>query len=695
MSADSPHNPFATAPVTDPVATTPRLFPRLWALVAGIAVFGLVARLGLWEAYAGAGREGRVLVPVLWQGLRYDLVAGGVAALLVALLVGPVWLGGKRAAAVRLSQWLGIALLLAFVLAALCEHFYYGFYKSRFDPIVFGLFEDDTSAILGTVWNDYPVLPGLGALVLLALSLAWTLPRSAAWLERYWPILPRPGARHGWAVLQVLLLLLLARGSLGTFPLVRRDVTVSQDPFVNALVLNAPLTLYRAARLRAKEVDIGDDPRAGLREWGFPDLDTAARAAGLPDGDPDRVRAALFAQAPGQARPPARSPHVVLAMLESFGADLLAADGPGNDLLGRLRGELPTGYRFERFYAGQNGTHPELENLLLGSPITPLTRGRNATLHFDTAAALPFRRAGYRTVFVYGGGADWRNIGTTFAHQGFDRVYDARDIRQRFPQARGTEWGLYDEYLFAFAGQLLAEADSRGERLFLFLLTTTNHPPYELDVAHRALPLDTGALGARAEADRDELRRTLATYQYQADQFGEFLRQLRVGPLGPRTIVAAAGDHNLRTHYRYRLPAEQPDVDRVFAWLRVPPAFAPPGRPDTSAFASHADLMPTLVSLAAPGQRYFATGRDLWRGAPDGGQALSQFDRLYTREAVLFPLRDPRAHAWEGPARIAADGRPPTASQRERARRIAAWTALRDWHLRETVIRARARARNG
>lgn len=667
------------------------LFPRLWILVIGIAVLGCIARLGLWSAYAGDGRGVGLLWPALWQGLRYDLVAGSVAAWLVALLVVPMWLRGRYEAAARMAQWLLVAVLLLFALLSVCEHFYYAFYKTRFDPIVFGMFEDDTGAILETVWEDYPVLPGVFGLTIVGLLLGWGIPRAGDWLGRHWPDATGNAGRITLLVLQCVLLLLLARGSVGTFPLVRRDVTVSNDPFINALVLNAPLTLYRAARVRAKETDIGEDPLVGLQRLGFRDLATAARAAGLPSGDPGQVRAALFPAAPGESRPLAQSPHVVLGLLESFGQDLLYADRPAsNDLLGRLRGELAHGYRFDNFIAGQNGTHPELENLLLGSSITPLTRGRNARVAFDTSAALPFKRAGYRTVFLYGGGSDWRDIGTAFTHQGFDRVYDARDIRQRFPAAGATEWGVYDAWLFRFAEELLAEADVHGERLFLVLLTTTNHPPFELQTPRREYPLDTAALGPRALADHVELRRMLATYQYQADEFGAFLQTLREGPLGRRTIIAAAGDHNLRSHYRYDLPAEQPDVDRVFAWLRVPPAFAPAGPgPDTTAFAGHADLVPTLVSLALPGQRYFATGRNLWLPAPAGGQALAQFDRMYTSEGMLSPLRAPLLHRWQDPRRVQAEGAPPSTSAAAGSRRVAAWVALRDWHIREQVLRSR------
>jgi len=667
-----------------------RVLPRLWLLVAGIAVLGGMARLCMWGAHAGAGRGMELLLPVLLQGLRYDLVAGAVAALLLGLLVMPLWLRRRHARAAWLAQWLAVGVLLLFLLLSACEYFYYGFYKTRFDPVMFGLFEDDTGAVLVTIWQDYPVLRGVLGLALAAALLGWVVPRAGRWLSARWPTGSGTGSRILLVAVQCLLLLLLARGSVGTFPLVRRDVTFSPDPFVNASVLNAPLTLYRALRIRARETRVGDDPLVGLHRLGFATLDEAAAVAGLPSAEPGPVRAALFPVAPGQPRPLAQSPHVVLGLLESFGQDLLHADTPGNDMLGRLRGELAHGYRFDNFIAGQNGTHQELENLLLGTPITPLTGGRNAWMTFDTSAALPFRRAGYRTAFVYGGGSDWRQIGTALSHQGFDHVYDARDIRTRFPEAHGTDWGIYDAYLFRFAGELLAQADARGERLFLVLLTTTNHPPFELDTPHRTLPLDPAALGPRATDDRDELRRILATYQYQADEFGAFLQVLRQGELGERTLVAAAGDHNLRTHYRYDLPAEQPDVDRVFAYLRVPPAFAPPGPgPDVHAFAGHGDLVPTLVSLALPGERYFATGRNLWQAPADGGQALSQFKHLYLREGMLTPLEAPQLHGWQDARRVQAQGHVPDAAALAQARRIAANVALRDWYIRGQVLAQR------
>ena len=134
-----------------PANCVTRLFPQLWVLVVGMMVLGGLARLFMWWDYAGSERSLALLWPAMLQGMRYDLVAGAVSAGLVGLLTLPVWLAGRRETAVRLAQHLLLALLLAFALLSLCEHFYYAFYKARFDPIVFGMFEDDTGAILGTV----------------------------------------------------------------------------------------------------------------------------------------------------------------------------------------------------------------------------------------------------------------------------------------------------------------------------------------------------------------------------------------------------------------------------------------------------------------------------------------------------------------------------------------------------------------
>ncbi len=112
--------------------------------------------------------------------------------------------------------------------------------------------------------------------------------------------------------------------------------------------------------------------------------------------------------------------------------------------------------------------------------------------------------------------------------------------------------------------------------------------------------------------------------------------------------------------------------------------------PDLQAIAGHGDLIPTLAALAAPGQRYFAGGRDLLAPAPDGGEAFATVQRLYLREGVLFPLDHPLLHRWQGPLRIEPAGLAPDPALHARARAATARLALRDWYIRREVIAARA-----
>ena len=46
---------------------------------------------------------------------------------------------------------------------------YFGFYKTPIDSLVFGLVEDDTQAVLITIWEDFPVIWTL----LLGAALTW------------------------------------------------------------------------------------------------------------------------------------------------------------------------------------------------------------------------------------------------------------------------------------------------------------------------------------------------------------------------------------------------------------------------------------------------------------------------------------------------------------------------------------------
>lgn len=671
-----------------------RIFAACWIFLLLLIVMLGAARLALWLGYEAVPDSGWLVRAVL-RGGRYDFAIGSSLTLFVLLLTLPLLALPERIARIAPNAAFALctALFGASALLSIVEYFYYGFYHTRIDPIVFGVFEDDTTMVVDTVWNDYPIVTVIlvvAALLFLAYkALRWASGRLAGRLQR-------GGYKGvGLAVVQVLMLALLARGSLGTFPLVRQEVMFARDPFLNQIVLNAPLTLYRAYRIRNADIDLGADPRAGLRRWGFATPQDAGAVLGL-RGDDAQIADALFTRAPAGTGATPRHPHVVLALLESFGTDLLDADGGTNDLLGRLRPHLRNDYFFPKFFAAQNGTHGSVEAVLLGSPITPLTRDRYGDVTYPTSMALPFQQAGYRTVLIYAGSATWRNLRHTFLRQGFEHVYDAVDIRASVPAAQSNDLGrVYDRYVYTFIQDQLTQAERDGKPLFLFVLTTTNHPPFEVPPGART-QFDMRRVGARATTDTSGLRRMLATYRYQADEFGGFMDWVTQGPLRDRTVVVAAGDHNLRSHYDYALPQEQPDVDRVFGYIRVPDAYRP-AQVDTQRFAGHADIMPTLAHLALPGGRYPNFGRNLLAAEQSDNYALSRFHWLYRPEGVVKAPERPAFHAWADSAkrRIEANGHAPSPGDAAAARRIAARVALQDWLIRRSALGFEAEAGAG
>jgi phosphoglycerol transferase MdoB-like AlkP superfamily enzyme len=677
-------------------AAAARPAPGLPAFALGLIAVGALAlllyRTGLWLHYRPEGTPGGAeLAQAFAMGLRFDLKWLATLALPVLLLGWAVPRAARRAARVA---WVAIVFVTLNFLA-LVNHFYFGFFGSTIDPMIFGAIEDDTQIVVHTITRDARLVPVLAAWLgfsALQAWLAWRLAgRLAATLDR-WP--------RGAFAATFVLAAVLARGSLGTFALGSKHLSVSSDGFVNQLVPNALQATYHTVKNRL-ESGIGADTHAGLRGLGFKSPDQAARALGLPPAaDEDALIAQLYARTPADAALARRPPHVVFAMMESMGRHLLEHDDPrSNDLLGRLRRHLREDYVFRNFVSGQNGTHRTFESLLMNSPVTPLTQGTYGYRTFAGAAALPFQQAGYRTVFLTSGPSAWRNIADILKHQGFDEVHDQAHLRARYPDAPFSIRGAPDEVTFRYARALLDEAEAAGKPVFVFIFTTNNHPPHETPEGYAPLPLSLASFAARPPANADKALRILGTYQYASDALGGFLDELKASPLGERTVVVASGDHSTRDFFVYAGHNELPLAFGVPTYFYLPPSLRAGVRYDPQRFASHRDVFPTLYHHALSGACYLAVGNDLlgtgpaapFAPAPDAGMAI--YDHVVAPEGAIAKLgsEDPLYLRWADGSRVRLepiDGAPPPALK-ARAARERAYVALLDWQTRVQALENR------
>ena len=596
---------------------------QAWVIVLCVAVtLTIVRALQVWWLWpAGFHAPLSDIATVMFQGARFDLKVSAVAAtlLLPLLLILPP----------RFHGWIGGLIAVAFTFLSLINLHYIIFYKVPIDPIVFGFFEDDTNAIVQTIWSDFPVIPTL--LVLFVLSWAAIYARK----RLYGAISARLVFRRMSAVLLIvvivaamLLMVLTIKGTLRAMALGRQNTSVTSSQFLNDMVPNGAIALKFAWDDRKDAQDIRD-PLQGLKRLGFDTPMDAAHDLGIEAADESALRSALMVNDPKQDRP--RKKNLLFFLMESWSAEPLLYQADDFDMEGRMAPTLSHACHFSNFDSAQPGTHPTLEALLFSTPITPLTLGLQGKIEIPWSTALVFKRAGYHTMFITSARSGWRDLDRILKVQGFDEVIDANDIKAVYPEAELGIWGVWDGYLYKYIAEHLKKSQD-GKPVFVFVLTSTNHPPYDLPADYKPPKLNMAKWGG--ERVFDTLEPNLNTYRYATDGLGALVQEVLSGPMGANTVIAATGDHNARSFGRYVSP------ERRYLSNQVPFVIWGDGLNCGSQLrlpASHRDMFPTLYPLVGIGGSYVRTGRNLLADPA-------------TQQSVLDA---PRIISYYGPARNA------------------------------------------
>ncbi|MGB5856312.1 MAG: LTA synthase family protein [Oceanisphaera sp.] len=649
------------------------LFRLLWLQVAWLVLILLGARYLMFQQFADpqtlVGQADDVRR--MWvTGIRYDLRIAGMA-------LAPLLLSGLLLAAWH-NSWqvwrrlapLFIALVSLIVAAAAIGNFYYyQTYHHHFDVFAFGLFEDDTSAVLANMGQDYPVISAS----LLAL-LAAAIPA----LLVYYQLRLAPRKRPmPWAffvvyvLIGVSLVFVFARGSVGTFPLRRGNAQVSELSVLNQLTPNALMALDWAWKDKKRDVQFTTVSQQQGQQL-LHTLNFASLNGHTQSND-------YLAQQP---------PHVVLAMMESLGSNMLAFDQPSNnDLLGRLRPHFADDFLFTRFLSQDNGTAPSLAALFFNSPVQSISHSSAQHIDLDTPFDI-YNKAGYRNIFISPGNMMWRNLVNYLPLQGVDAVYDQNALLDYYPEAEQymTDWGLPDEYAYRLAETLLAESE---QPLFISILTVTNHPPYVTPNTYSPKPITiTPQYAQHIEAGSIEPYEILTTFQYAADALGGFIDHIKDSSLANRTLIAATGDHQMRRIKAF-YPNEQVLDRGVPFYLYVPKPILDSldWRFDPLRVGSHKDIMPTLYHYSLSQQPYLALGgRNMLAPQDDAARAFGYNVLLWIDQQGAYVLNDPPVfYPWLTSDSLLLDNEPVQPVAPKQAARIAAYPQLLRWHINQQV----------
>ncbi len=572
-------------------------------LLVFIALSLQLFRLVLLASFGGQAADSTpsAVLTVLGTGLRYDVSTAAVWVLptfLLSLALTPLPLDRSLTSLRRFSA--GLYATLAVIVFGV-DLVYFDEYNDQFNQHLFGLFHDDTVAILITIWKEYhPLL--FGALALPAVA-------SSLWLARRWmswtPVLLSTLApeRYGWpkrlALGFALFLLLIALGRGGTLwgePIRLKHAFVVNDLFLNRTVVN-PFTALRYTLESHYEAQ----RRGGFKTlWDGSVHEAVATALGKsarPGVDLDDLMTVAAGGPPGP-----RPRHVFIILNESHSGWPVLPAYRDIGLSPEVTQLAERGLYFPHFLPAAHGTVGSMNALITGLPDAGLNINYEpeSLTPYPSGTAATFRRLGYKTRFFYGGFLSWQRLDSFAQAQGFDEVYGGGKMSSA--DADGTnEWGVDDRYLFDF----ILETVKDDVPSFNFILTTSNHPPYDLDLDALGFPLE--ALPAPLMATKAETLRVLGHLWYSDQQIGRFVKAAEQRLDKP--LFALTGDHTSRLGIRF-------PGDNVFEQYAVPfVLYGPnvlPGPGTLSTAGSHIDIPPTLFELAAPaGFDYVSFGHDL------------------------------------------------------------------------------------
>ncbi|MBF1285826.1 MAG: LTA synthase family protein, partial [Neisseria sp.] len=330
------------------------------------------------------------LAALFVKGLLFDIKIASVAAAF-PFLIGLFGLITQKTAAftLRLLPTVATVLFLTAFAAALGNWFYYSVYDRQFDVFVFGLADEDTRAVLKTVWSDYPVIPCLAALI----AAAFVFGKIFNLIRHRTRFQTTSWGKTAWIAAVLLPVLALAagiRGSFGKFPLRQTAMQISAAPQINKLVPNALTSLSWAV----------NEYRNSNNFHPVSDEDGSRLISTLLDKKTDADLTQLFAQTAANAAVEKHRPNVVLTVMESMSAHLLNMDNPERDLLGELGKHWQQDWVYRKFVSEGDGTSDTLHRFFVRSPRLNLSQSLAKNKIFPGNMFKPYLDAGYRVVYI-------------------------------------------------------------------------------------------------------------------------------------------------------------------------------------------------------------------------------------------------------------------------------------------------------
>lgn len=240
--------------------------------------------------------------------------------------------------------------------------------------------------------------------------------------------------------------------------------------------------------------------------------------------------------------------------------------------------------------------------------IYPTVYGQSYTLYTNNAfRGLPWqlRDAGYNAYVFHGYKPEFWNRETAYPGQGFERYYSEKDYTITEP----IGFGLNDKEFFKQNVDILKQNQNP---FYAFMITLTNHHPYQMPADHRDIKLLPEHVGTLFGDYVQSVR-------YTDEAIGELIEELKAAGIYDNSVIAFYGDH----HGLISSDEESKTVmEKLFNQpylsneeLHVPLIIHVPGSglsETVSTIGTQIDFMPTILNMMGiKNDNYLTFGKDL------------------------------------------------------------------------------------
>ncbi len=305
----------------------------------------------------------------------------------------------------------------------------------------------------------------------------------------------------------------------------------------------------------------------------------------------------------------ARGKNLILIQTESLNDFVIGAKYRGEEITPNLNKLLKTDtFYFDQFYSTTGvGNTADAEFSVLNGLYGNDVRECYRKYVDNTFNGLPWmlREEGYEAMAFHGYIKTFWNRCEAYKNQGFSHFYSEEELEM----TQKSGFGLTDKELFRQSVDILSK---KKQPFFAFMITLTNHIPYDLDPSLASLSL-------APEDINTTFGRYLQTVRYTDEAFGDLIDYLKEKDLYEDTMIVIYGDHqgmNIET------PAVRLSMTRFLGrdynydeMLKVPLIIHIPGMEKSKTLhtvGGEVDIMPTIANLMDldPGHPY-VFGHDL------------------------------------------------------------------------------------